>query len=474
MRAAALLAALLAGVGCTGGTDSRSSSSSSAAPPASEDAGPTASASVESAPTAVPTVVAPASIVTDFSEDILSTSLELDLEKLEGNAAITVMPAKSGLASLDVRGLTIQSVTRYGQPAPHRLGDGVLDVDVSGGPSGKPVTFEVRYKLTSRTALEGYDAREKRTFIWPHFCGNLFPCKPDPADGLRFSLDVHGVGPRDVAVYPKTIATDAPSYMLALAVGRYEKIDLGKTKAGTQVWGYAPAHRIASLKRGTEKLARVLDFFERTYGPYRFGDEVATVSVRWPRGTYGGMEHHPFFHVEESELGDPYVHAHEAAHGWFGNGIRIRCWQDFVLSEGTSTYIAARALEVLGDDPFRNLGCELADACSSRRNTIARPPSCAPMDLVKSPLLSDVPYMKGAFFYRSVAEEIGAETVDRALAAFYRANAGQAAGMDEMVAALKDAAPDDAKRARIDALADGWLHETSCPANAERFCRRRR
>jgi len=463
---------LFACLGCTGGPSSQGSASSTALdsepPPA-----PTA-ASAQHAPSAAPSIPAPASIVTDFGEDILSTSLDLDLQKLEGTATITVAPSPAGLASFEVRGLKIQSVTRYGQPARHRLEGGVLDVDVSGGPRDKPVTFEVRYAFTSHTSLEGYGARDKRTFIWPQFCGNLFPCKSDPSDGLRFSLDVRGLGPRDVAVYPKTIATDAPSYMIALAVGPYEKIDLGKTKAGTQIFGYAPAARIPALKRGTTKLAHVFDFFERTYGPYRFGSEVATVSVHWPPGTYGGMEHHPFFHVADNELDDAYVHAHEAGHGWFGNGIRIRCWQDFVLSEGTTTYIAARALEVLGDDPFAKLGCELADACSAKRNTIARPPSCAPLDLTKSPLLSDVPYMKGAFFYRSVADEIGAVTVDRALAAFYRANAGRAAGMDDMVAALKAFAPDDAKRSRIDDLADGWLYELSCPEGAERFCRRSR
>nr|MBA3820833.1 hypothetical protein [Deltaproteobacteria bacterium] len=36
--------------------------------------------------------------------------------------------------------------------------------------------------------------------------------------------------------------------------------------------------------------------------------------------------------------------AHEAAHGWFGDGVRLRCWEDFVLSEGTVSNLAARAL----------------------------------------------------------------------------------------------------------------------------------
>jgi aminopeptidase N len=37
---------------------------------------------------------------------------------------------------------------------------------------------------------------------------------------------------------------------------------------------------------------------------------------------------------------------HEAAHGWFGDGVRLRCWEDFVLSEGTASHLDAR-----GDRP---------------------------------------------------------------------------------------------------------------------------
>jgi hypothetical protein len=28
------------------------------------------------------------------------------------------------------------------------------------------------------------------TFTWPYFCDNLFPCHPEPSDGLRFTLEL--------------------------------------------------------------------------------------------------------------------------------------------------------------------------------------------------------------------------------------------------------------------------------------------
>ena len=50
-------------------------------------------------------------------------------------------------------------------------------------------------------------------------------------------------------------------------------------------------------------------------------------------------------------MNDEVTHAHEAAHGWFGDGIRLACWEDFVLSEGTVSYLSAHVLgQVAGAD----------------------------------------------------------------------------------------------------------------------------
>ena len=65
-----------------------------------------------------------------------------------------------------------------------------------------------------------------------------------------------------------------------------------------------------------------------------FGSKAGIVSVAWPAGAFGGMEHHPFSHVAEAAMDSEETLVHESAHGWFGDGIRIGCWEDFVLSEG--------------------------------------------------------------------------------------------------------------------------------------------
>lgn len=49
--------------------------------------------------------------------------------------------------------------------------------------------------------------------------------------------------------------------------------------------------------QGGAHLRQVFDWLETTYGEYLFGDEVGSVSVAWGPGAYGGMEHHPYWHV---------------------------------------------------------------------------------------------------------------------------------------------------------------------------------
>jgi aminopeptidase N len=60
--------------------------------------------------------------------------------------------------------------------------------------------------------------------------------------------------------------------------------------------------------------------------------------------------------------------------------------------------------------------------------------------------------MKGAFFFRAVAKEIGPETLDEVLAAFYQERRGTAAGMQDLLDAIQAQTGFDPT-----ALANHWL-----------------
>jgi len=394
----------------------------------------------------------------NWAHDIQNTDLAVDIASRTATARIRFAPADTAGASFEAEGLDIHAVRGPdGVALPFRIVDGRLDVGVM---AEEPIVdIEIDYGFEVRQDLEGLHTSGV-TFVWPYFCGNLFPCKSDPSDGSTFGLELTGIQ-QGVAVYPKTIPADAPSYMIAWAIGDYTHVPLGQTDAGTTISVYHLPGERDDATQGVEHLVGVFDWLEKTYGAYSFGSDVASVSAKWGPGAYGGMEHHPYWHISSDSMSDQTTHAHEAAHGWFGDGVRIACWEDLVLSEGTVSYLTARSIEaVAGQEAGRKVwdGYESRlDRVIDNQDRIAWPDSCGEVDVLTE-LWNSVPYMKGAFFYRAVEEAVGREAIDRAIARFYQAHVGKAAGMQDMLDTILAETTFDASD-----LADAWLRSMGRP-----------
>jgi aminopeptidase N len=390
--------------------------------------------------------------------DILATALDVDLGNNRASATINVAPSDRSGATFEVGDLKIDSVTIAGKPVRFRLANGRLDLGLA---AKKSANVRIDYRFERHDKLQGV-SKSGTSFMWPYFCGNVFPCKSDPSDGVRFELTLRGVPSGMQAIFPRSIGADAPSYMLAWAVGEYTKIDLGTTSLGRKVSvHYLPGEKSTAIA-GTQHLAQHFDWLEKTYGAYLFGSEVGSVSANWGSGAFGGMEHHPFWHVSHGSMGDAETHAHEAAHGWFGDGVRIACWEDLTLSEGTVSYLTARAIEAVdgaaaGKKVWANYESRLDDVIK-REDRLALPDkTCGGIDVLKD-LWNEVPYMKGAFFYRAVEEKVGRAKLDQAIATFYGKYKGRAARMQDMLDTI-------AKTTGFDptALAKGWLRSLGRP-----------
>jgi aminopeptidase N len=154
---------------------------------------------------------------------------------------------------------------------------------------------------------------------------------------------------------------------------------------------------------------------------------------------------------------------HEAAHGWYGNGVRIACWEDFVLSEGTASYMATRATaQVLGraaaDKKREHVRASFERLHSSGATAIAWPEGCNGVDILKDGLFGPAPYVKGELFYEAVAQRIGVEALDAVLREFYLAHRGGAAHMDDMLALIEQRSGWNPR-----ACAKAWLRSTDRP-----------
>ncbi len=400
----------------------------------------------------------------DWSRDILHTDLSFDLTSQQASATITIAAAASHAASFEIGDLTITAVYGDNGPLPYDAAAGRLDVVVA---RDREVELTVDYEFAYHSDFDGADS--DFTLLWPYFCGNLFPCKSAPDDGLRFALELTGIPAEETAIFPAIIPADAPSYMVAWAIGDYSYIDLGTTSAGTQIGVWHLPDGAVKAERGTRNLRAAIDWFETTYGAYIFGDEMASVAVEWGAGMYGGMEHHPFWHVAVDTMSNEATQIHEAAHGWFGDGIRIACWEDFVLSEGTVCYLTARAFAavagpIIAEQIWASYQTRLNRIQSGTDTKIAWPEGCGEVDILADGLFSDAPYIKGAYFFLALERRIGAAAVDAALTAFYAEYAGEAATMTDLLTTISAETGYDATDCAL-----AWLRseelpaETTCP-----------
>jgi aminopeptidase N len=389
----------------------------------------------------------------DWTRDILSADLSFEVRALKARASIELAPSTTSTGvSFEAAGLTVASVRDTNGALNWRVTDGRLDVEMPLGGT----TVIVEYGFAKQGNFKGLMSNGS-TMTWPYYCGNLFPCESNPAEGLTFTMNVTDLPAGEVAVYPGSIPSNAPAYQMAWASGDYTELTLGTTRAGTTVkaW-YLPGGR-SQTQAGMANLVDIFDWYETTYGAYAFGDTTGAVSVN---SGFGGMEHHPYWHVDAALMSDELIQAHEAAHGWFGGGVRIACWEDFVLSEGTVSYIAARAVEeVVGKSRGSAVWAayeseSLGGAMRDIDPQIAWPNSCGEVDILADGLFSDIPYTKGALFLRAVAQRIGFAELDAALATFYANWVGQAASMQDLLDQIQLTSGYDPT-----ACAQSWLRE---------------
>jgi hypothetical protein len=129
-----------------------------------------------------------------------------------------------------------------------------------------------------------------------------------------------------------------------------------------------------------------------------------------------------------------------------------------VLSEGTVSYLAARALDVVAP----SVGASVWSSYTSQLQSSVTatepvwPQSCGMVDVIKDNLFSQAPYMRGAFFYKGVADKVGAANLDVALATYFQAHAGQTGTMQEMLDTIHAVTGYDAT-----ACAHTWLEDMS-------------
>ncbi|HET9810350.1 MAG TPA: M1 family metallopeptidase [Sphingomicrobium sp.] len=196
------------------------------------------------------------------------------------------------------------------------------------------------------TAVEG----EGCDLFWPCFDNSLVEVETvdlhiDVPQGLvapsngRFMGTTTG---KDGRVVWNWRAHNPNNYAIALNIAPYKEIKADyHSRYGNVIpmhYWYLPGED-EQAKALFAEFAPTVAFFERTVGPYPFGDEkIAAVET-----PHLGMEHQTINaygnEYKPAAEGFDWLFHHEFSHEWFGNQLTNRDWDDMWLHEGFGTYM---------------------------------------------------------------------------------------------------------------------------------------
>ncbi len=405
------------------------------------------------------------------AKQLLLDTRELTIEKVEALAADgTATPLQFALAPADKVFGSKLSIETPEQPASVRItyhtaptasGLQWLEPSMTEGKK-QPFMFSQSQAIHARSWVPLQDTPSVRFTYSAHVTS-----RPDVM--VLMSADNDPKAARD-GDYSFKMPQPIPSYLLAIAAGDlvFEPIS---ERSG--VWAEpAMVNKAAKEFEDTEKM---IGAAENLYGEYRWGRYDMLVLP--PSFPFGGMENPRLtFATPTVIVGDKSLVslvAHELAHSWSGNLVTNASWKDIWLNEGFTTYVQARITEALYGQEMAEMEREI-----DQTDLLNEVKDMSPADqaLALPPLnerdpdeaLSNVAYVKGAWFLQFLEQRFGREVFDPFLRGWFNDHAFQSANTDQFVEYLKKNLLPKNPTAVTDAELKAWLDEPGIPAFAQK------
>lgn len=346
--------------------------------------------------------------------------------------------------------LKIASVKVDGKDVPFSTKDGRLHVTAPGAKS-IDITYDVKAVGKGDNAYglikDKYTGR-MWTMTWPYNTGSLFPSNSAPDDGVTTRVNVK-VADGVTAIGTGSAQTDgsfatkaqAPAYAFAFyAAQDFQLGDTQNAANGVALSGYGTKGVPQKLRDAYVKTAKdSLDFYSQWLGKYDYGDTLKLIELE---GGLGGMEHTGAVAIMLSSARDPdygkETAAHEVAHHWFGDNVRIKDWNDFWMSEGFTNYATYRFFRASqGEEKFGQLldraKLELRDALETNPHALS-----APKHTDVNEIFDSVPYEMGPWMLRMMEVKIGTPKMDSLLKDWFQANRQKTVTTDQFVKFAKE------------------------------------
>lgn len=230
----------------------------------------------------------------------------------------------------------------------------------------------------------------------------------------------------DSGVYTYEMQQAIPCYLLALTAGELEYRQLSHNSGV-----YAEPHLIDASAKEFKDIPKMIDAAEGLYGKYAW--DVYDVLVLPYSFPFGGMENPRLTFLTPTLIaGDGSLVstvAHELAHSWSGNLVTNSTWDDFWLNEGFTVYFENRIMEkVYGEEVAKMLAIieyqELQNTVQQMEEEGRAEDTHLKLDLdERNPDdgMTDIAYVKGAFFLKTLEREVGREKFDQFINDYFNA-----------------------------------------------------
>lgn len=426
----------------------------------------------------------------------LNLTADFDTRRLVGRATLRIESrGDAGHLVLDTRDLEIRSVylDDAREPVEPVLGD---PDPVLGRSLTVPIAADTRFVHVDYATAPGAGALQwlqpeqtaggRLPYLYsqnqPILARTWIPCQDTPAvrtpytarivvpEELRAVMSARNPGGRSAeGVYEVAMPQPVPSYLIALAVGNITSQALDERSG---VWSEP-----AVVDRAAWEFTQIPEMIaaaEALYGPYRW--ERYDVLVLPPSFPFGGMENPRLTFATPTVLaGDRSLVsliAHELAHSWTGNLVTNATWNDLWLNEGFTTYAERRIMEALHGAEYAEMLWTLGyqdleeDLRRFGRNAGA---TRLHQDLAgehPDDAFSNVPYEKGALFFRLLEQTVGRQRWDAFTREYIDAFAFQSIDAETFKRYLREELLAAAEITASDLRLGAWIGGPGLPDNA--------
>ncbi|HEU4729593.1 MAG TPA: M1 family metallopeptidase, partial [Kofleriaceae bacterium] len=263
-----------------------------------------------------------------------------------------------------------------------------------------------------------------------------------------------------------------PSYLVAFAVGPFEAVDAGKTRAGAPIRIVMPRGHTREAVSAAEATKPLLDRLEDYFGmpyPYAKLDMLAV-----PVFNAGAMENPGLITYRQdilltkpeeitlaSQRRYAEVAAHEMAHQWFGDYVTLAWWDDTWLNESFASWMESKLVEQWKP------GWEVSSERASNKRFVMASDSLDTARAIRQPITTandisnafdGITYGKGQAVLTMAERTIGPEVFQRGVRDYLATHAWSNATYEDFVGAMSRAAGHD-----LHPLFDSFVLQSGLP-----------